>query len=308
MHEHLQREIEEPVILGTGAALVVDDACWAYFPNPVRGVLGTVLVWAQSRGATQTNLIVDTGDTALAFTATGFGSPAPVIWQAIERSLQRVDAQIPTIPAPPDCPQSTAMLSSLGLEIVADHGVWLGEFNGLELARVGLRDDVCELDIGVGAYDQFASAALNLDRDDKSALEVVLSMVKPHRIPGAVPHPMGRLVRSRWLRAQLITEPGLIGLTSLNPIPLLIARPGLVEAQPAAGVGVGADGEDVLLVCSTGIDLGVVETAAGLAALTEPQRIIVAMPKRDHHRRIAESLTLLSVSAELVAIDGAWSD
>lgn len=267
-------------------------------------------MWGQSRGAIATNMVLDVADGLLAFTATGFSEPTHLVtvWHAIERTLSRVEPVAPTIAGPPDCADATALLASLGLEVVADHGVWLGELNGVEVARVGLRGDECEIDIGVGAYDQFASAALSIDRDDKAALENVISMVAPHRQAGADPHPIGRLVRSRWLRAQVIAEPELVGLQAVNPLPLLVPRPGLVETQPAAALGVGEDEERVLIVCSTGIDLGVAETAAGLAALTTPSRIVVVMPQRDHHPRITQSLETLAWPAELVALEGEWSD
>ena len=265
-------------------------------------------MWGQSRNVDGVNLIVDEDDSLLSFTATGFADPRPVVWQAIERSITPLEAVRPNIAPPPDCPQAMAVLSGLGLEVVADHGVWLGELNGLEVARVGLRGEECELDIGVGAYDQFASAALSVDRDDQAALSQVVEMVKPHRVAGAAPHPIGRLVRSRWLRNQLIADPSLIGLQTLQPTPLLIARPGLVESQPAAALGTDAEELKVLVVCSTGIDLGVAETAAGLTALLAPDRIMVVMPARDHHERIAKSLSALTCPAELVAIEGDWSD
>ena len=271
-------------------------------------MLGTTLVWAQSRGATQTNLITDERDGLLAFTADGFAEPAPRVWQAIGRTIVALDPERPEIPAPPDCPESTAILAGLDLAVVADHGVWIGDLNGLEVARVGLRGEECEVDIGVGAYDQFASAALSIDRDEESALAKVIEMVRPHRVADADPHPIGRLVRSRWLRSQIIADPQLAGLVELHPIPLLIPRPGLVESQPAAASGVDTEGRKVLVICSTGIDLGVVETAAGLSAFIEADRVVVVMPARDHHPRIGQSLKTLAVPAELVALEGEWSD
>jgi len=271
-------------------------------------VLGTTHVWGLTKGAAKSNLILDDADTQLAFAATGFADPAPAIWRAVERTLHSVEAVAPEIASPPDCPASTAMLAERGLEVVADHGVWLGEINGLEVARVGKRDDECELDIGVGAYDQFASAALSVGRDDGATLDHVISMVRPHRVAGADPHPIGRLVRSRWLRSQVIAEPALVGLAALHPVPLLMARPGLVETQPAAGIGTTSDGATVLAVFSTGIDLGVAETAAGLTALHKPDKILAVMPERDHHPRIVESLAALAVPGELVPLVGEWSD
>ena len=83
------------------------------------------------------------------------------------------------------------------------------------MARVGLRGDECEIDIGVGAYDQFASAALSVDRDDAAALSVVVDMVRPHRVSESEPHPIGRLVRSRWLRSQIMNDPQIIEMANL---------------------------------------------------------------------------------------------
>lgn len=229
------------------------------------------------------------------------------MWQATDRSIERVEPKAPTIEPAPACPAFTAELSDAGLDVVADHGVWIGEINGLEVARVGLREGECSVDIGVGAYDQFASAALNVDRDVTASLAEVIALVKPHRIAGAGPHAIGRLVRSRWLRAQLLGNPSLVGLESLNPIPLLYERPGLNEAQPAAAIG-DRDGTKVLVVCTVGLDLGIAETAAGLAALHSPDSVIVVLPPRDHHRRIVDAVSTLAVPSEIVVIDGEWSD
>ena len=186
--------------------------------------------------------------------------------------------------------------------------MWLGEINGLEIARVGKRDGECSIDIGVGAYDQFASAALKpKDRDIPGALATVLSMVRPHRIAGAEPHAIGRLVRSRWLRAQLVNEPSTIGLASLNPIPLLFERPGLLETQPAAALGAKTDGTIVLVTCTVGLDLGIAETAAGLAALHSPDEILVVVPPRDKHQRIVDAVGALATPASVVTLEGEWA-
>ena len=219
-----------------------------------------------------------------------------------------VAARQPEIEPAPDCAELTAVLASAGLDVVADHGIWLGELNGLEVARVGRREGTCAIDIGVGAYDQFASAALTPEgRDPAEAIVSVISMVRPHRSAVSAPHAIGRLVRSRWLRAQLVRDPSTIGLESLNPVPLLFARPGLMETQPAAALGVDADGASVLVVCTVGLDLGVAETAAGLAALHQPDRIIVVVPPRDHHQRIVDAVDALAVRSTVVSVEGEWA-
>ena len=281
---------------------------WVYFPKSAPGLLGASVVWASAADCDSVNLIVDEGAEALAFAATGFGEPAPKVWSVQERDLIAAVATAPTIEPAPACAEMTAVLSSAGLDVVADHGVWLGELNGLEVARVGSRDGTCSIDIGVGAYDQFASAALTPeDKDPAGSLASVVSMVRPHRSADSAPHAIGRLVRARWLRAQLVLSPELVGLTALDPTPLLIERPGLMESQPAGAIGVDEAGDKVLVCCAVGLDLGIAETAAGLVALHKPDRVVVAVPPRDEHPRIVAAVSELAVPSVVVAVEGEWA-
>lgn len=268
-------------------------------------MLGAAIVWSNANGCTTTNLIVDDGAGELAHAASAFADPAPQVWLASGRSITVAAPIVPQIPPPPKCVDFNAELAAAGLDVVADHGVWLGEINGLEVARVGMREGECSIDIGVGAYDQFASAALDADRDVSESLAKVVSMVAPHRVAGGPPHAIGRLVRSRWLRAQLVRNPGLIGLESVNPIPLIHQRPGLNEAQPAAALGVRED-TSVLVACTVGLDLGIAETAAGLVAIHEPDELIVVVPQRDMHQRIIDAVDALALRSQVVAIEGEW--
>ncbi len=270
-------------------------------------MLGTAIIWANANDCAGINLIVDDDAESLAFAASAFNEPVPVVWRAEKRTLVRVEPVMPTIEPAPDCAELTAELAAAGLDVVADHGVWLGEINGLEVARVGSREGECAIDIGVGAYDQFASAALTPEgRDISESLANVISMVRPHRSAGSEPHAIGRLVRSRWLRAQLIRDPSTLGLEMLNPIPLLFARPGLMETQPAAALGARADGTSVLVACTVGLDLGIAETAAGLSALHCPDEINVVVPQRDMHQRIVDAVAALSTTSSVIAVDGEW--
>ena len=286
--------------------MVADDAGWIYFPTATRGILGSAIIWAKANACEEINLIVDEGAGELAYSASGFAEPMPKIWITSGRSMSLASPIEPVIPPPPSCAELTAELSAAGLDVVADHGVWLGEINGLEVARVGERDGECSIDIGVGAYDQFASAALNTDRDIAESIAMVVSMIRPHRSAGVEPHAISRLVRSRWLRAQLIRDPSIISLDSLNPIPLLIERPGLMESQPAAGLGT-RDGRKVLVACTVGLDLGIAETAAGLTALHDPDELIVVVPPRDRHQRIIDAVDALAVPSTVIAVEGEWA-
>jgi len=313
VREHLDHDITEATRLGSGASVLADGEGWIYFPNAVPGLLGTAVIWGAAQDCRHMNLIVDEGAGHLAHAASMFSEPAPIVWQVSGRSMSIARPTIPVIVPPPECVSLTAELANAGLDVVADHGVWLGEVNGLEVARVGIREGECEMDIGVGAYDQFASAALRADRSDELELDRVISMVRPHRTAGAEPHALGRLVRSRWLRSQVTREPGLIGLDLLNPIPLLWERPGLMETQPAAGLGRRGDIK-VLVVFSVGLDLGVVETAAGLAALHSSapdhegiEEVLVVVPERDMHQRILDSVSALALPAFVIPLEGEWA-
>ncbi|MDW3178092.1 MAG: hypothetical protein R8J94_11945 [Acidimicrobiia bacterium] len=284
-----------------------------YFPTVTPGLLGTAVIWGKANECTRMNLIVDDEAGVLALAASAFREPAPIVWIATDRSISRASPVLPELVPPPECVRFTADLVEAGLDVVADHGVWLGEINGLEVARVGLRDGECSMDIGVGAYDQFASAALNMDRDHTAELARVVSMIRPHRIKGAEPHAIGRLVRSRWLRAQVMRDPDLIGMDSVNPIPLLRERPGLLENQPAAGLALRGS-QQILVVFTVGVDLGVAETAAGLAGRhalsagsTGVDEVIVVVPTRDLHQRIIDSVDALALPSTVVAIEGEWA-
>ena len=306
--EHLDIQTAEVQRLGGGASCLADGEGWIYFPTTASGMLGTASIWARAHDCPQVNLIVDGNAGALAFAARGFADPVPVIWQSSGRDISRAEAADPMIEPPPDCPDLTATLVASGLEVVPDHGVWIGELNGLEVARVGSRDGECSMDIGVGAYDQFAAAALLPEAEDRAdSLDRVIEMVRPHRIAGSEPHAIGRLVRSRWLRAQLVRDPGALELESLEPIPLLVERPGLMENQPAAAIGNRADGSRVLVAFTVGLDLGIGETAAGLAALHDPDEVLVVVPPRDHHQRIVDSVAALAKPALVVAVEGEWA-
>ena len=242
----------------------------------------------------------------MAFVAEGYSAPHPRVWAASGRSLLPASPKRPVVPEPPACTELAMMMRDAGLDVVADHGVWIGEINGLELARVGERDGECTIDIGVGAYDQFAASALH-HGDPAAKLRQVIDMVRPHRITDAEPHPMGRLVRSRWLRAQALRSPGLVDVDELAPIPLLQERPGLMETQPAAALGLRGDAR-VLVIYTVGIDVGVSETAAALSRFHDSSEVIVVLPARDRHPAIVASVELVAAPASVITLEGEWAN
>lgn len=269
-------------------------------------MLGTAVLWAIANDLSPVNLILDENRPDLAFAAAGFGEPTPRVWRADGRALVAIDPEPPLVPPPPECPDALRELDRAGLDVVADHGVWLGEVHGLEVARVGHLDGSCVLDIGVGVHDQLA-AALDRSRSERDKLTTVVDLVRTHRRAGSAPHPIGRLVRSRWLRSRAMADPDLVGVDALVPTPLLVPRPGLNETQTAAGLGRRGD-DEVLVLFGVGIDVGIPETAAGLLHHHQPDEVVVVVPPRDRHHRIDAMVAALDRPSAVVELEGEWAD
>jgi hypothetical protein len=198
------------------------------------------------------------------------------------------------------------MLHAAGLEVIVEHGVVLGEVRGLEVARVRPGPDGHVLDVGVGRFDQAANALLYGDLPTDLALARVAREVQSHRHAGAVPHPVNRLARERWLRAQVVDAPQLVGATRLEPVPPPLPRPNLKVPCPAPAVGVDDADRRVLVVCSVGTDLDLVPVAADLIARELPERVVLVTPARDQLPVLRAMASRLPVTTELVAVEGDW--
>jgi hypothetical protein len=187
------------------------------------------------------------------------------------------------------------LLEQAGLEAVVEQGVVIGELRGLEVARVIDADDGRrELRVGVGRFDQEAFALLHGELTPPEALAHVVDQVAPLRSPDAAPHPVNRLARERWLRHQLVGDPGLIGLASLEPVDAPQARGGLRDTAVAVALGRRADGTTVVVVASEGTDLESVPSAADARAWHAPDAdLVVVVPSGNVHpvtRRLADRL------------------
>lgn len=206
------------------------------------------------------------------------------VWQVDGVELRPPDPQVPEPPPPvPDFHPLVQLMRDVGLEVVADNDAIVGEFNGLEVARLVAQDDGHRLDVGVGAYDQDAFALMHADLEPHDALATVLAEVQRHRVRGAAPHPINRLVRERWLRAELVADPSRVGAVALAPVASMVERDGLHDILPAAAVGSDGDDRRLLVVCSVGIDLDLVPTAGELASYSDVDQVVFVLPERDHH-------------------------
>jgi hypothetical protein len=304
----------ELVTFAGGVALVGDRDLWVL---PVdAGRLGAVLAWVDSVAADREFDVV-TDEAALTARRVRGLDPAVRVWQISGRSLVTAEAApITPAPDPPDAPELVTALRAAGLDVVTEYGVVTGEVKGLEVARIVPGDPAPHLVIGVGVFDQGAFSALHADRaldgvDDRDRLVADLVAVRDriasHRGPGADPHLANRLVRPRWLRAAALAAPHLVGLRSLQPVPLPDPRGGLNEHAPAAALGRDASGASALAVFSVGVDLEMVPIASDLLAAHRAERVLLVLPRRDMHPAMGRAATRLAVPTTLVALEGEWS-
>jgi len=173
-----------------------------------------------------------------------------------------------------------------GVDVIVERGVIIGECRGLEVARVTGAGAEQRLDVGVGAYDQGAFAVINPDLTPVEALTNVVGQVLDRRRRGGEPHPINRLARERWVRSELLDDPSLVAMESLDVVEPLTAREGIKDVAIAAALGQTSEGERVLVACTVGIDLDAVPAAADLAAVHDASKIVIVLPDRDRHRLV----------------------
>jgi hypothetical protein len=290
-----------------GAALVRPDGVWLLVDHePARG-LGGAIVWARRQSESlPLHVIVDDAQVAALLTrrAEAF-SCSVAVWWADERTLRTVaPAPFPTAAeVEPRLRGLAADILAGGADVVVEHGVLAGEVCGLEVCRAVLDPylDVVRLEVGVGAHDREAFQMLHGDRPTIDSLRRIVDAVKSHREPGASPHPLNRLGAERAVRAVIVTSPELVGASSLAVADPPVPRPNLKDPVPCVATGVDANGEPMVVVCSTGVDLDVVPFAADARAF-HGGRLVIALLDRDAYPATRSLLALLREPAELVTI------
>ncbi len=165
-----------------------------------------------------------------------------------------------------------------GAEPVVEHGVLRGEVLGLEVARVV--DG--RLQVGVGRHDRIARLEMRPGEALGAALDEAVAAVRERRRPGAGRHPANTLARARWLRSVVCARPELVDAGRLEPVAPPLPWFDLPEAAAAPCVGVGSQGDPVVVVCSTGVDVDLVPTAADCRRLYSPGAdLVVVVPEGD---------------------------
>jgi hypothetical protein len=153
-------------------------------------------------------------------------------------------------------------LRQLGLDVVAEGGIVRGELNGLEIARVVNDEHGPRLELGVGRFDREIGAMMYGPTPSTAEISRTKDFVAAHRIATGPPHPLRDLVRERWLRADLCAHPERVNCVALEPIDATVLPENLRDRQPAAARGTRADGSDVIVVTTAGVDLDAVPIGA----------------------------------------------
>ena len=266
-----------------GAALEHEGVWTALIEvSPARS-FGQALVLAARNGAASLDVLIE-GDAGAVARRAALFDPEPTVWAIEGTSLAAAQPSERAAIEPPQIAEHLApLLDFEDIRLVAEHGWLTAECRGLEVARVHGEGADQRLEVGVGAYDQGAFAVMHPDLTPRESLAEVIAQVLTHRRRGAAPHPLNRLVRERWLRAELLDDPSSLGMASLEPVEPVDPRDGLRDVVAAPAIGTDLNGEQVLVMCSVGIDLDAVPSAVDLAEMHAADRIVLILPQRDQH-------------------------
>lgn len=285
-HRSPDSEIGEPTSIGVGAAVLVGDEAWVLLEDHVNRGLGIGLAWMQRAGARSLNLLAGEEAGSLARRARHFFLDIDV-WHVQDRQLVApVVEELPPEPEPKGSHlEFRSMILDGGAEVVIEHGIVRGEVCGLEVCRVvdDPENHRARLEVGVGVHDREAFALMHGETPTFDSLKRIVDVVRRHRAPGANPHPLNRLGAERALRSRAIDDPMSIGARQLRAVSLARPRANVKDAVPCAAIGETIDGEQLVAVFSTGIDLDVVPTSADTRfwhGLFDA-RLVIVVPERD---------------------------
>jgi len=275
--------------------------------TPGPKTFGSAMVWASKVGVSRITLMVDPVADPGAMARLAGSLSVPVAVMAVDEtslSVARASSPPALIPAPDGVGGGVATLAAAGLDIRTDHGEIVGEFLGLEVARVVPSPEGGDINVGVGAIDREANRVLHGDSPIDDLLRRVIAQVATHRRAGAEPHPLGTMARERWLMRVILEDPSQVGLPDLHEMQSTIPRHGLRTSAPAAAVCRSADRATVV-VATTGVDVGLVGVVADLIAREDPQQVlIVAVPPVLD--AIRGALALMRVSLEHAEVAAPW--
>jgi hypothetical protein len=300
-------EPTDQIGLSVGAAMTANDASWVLIEDkPERG-LGVALAWASRHGVRDLHVLASAETTTLARRSAGFDLSITV-WHVDGISMSQVSGEPAAreIDVTPGHDSFIGTITDSGADVIIEHGVVTGEVRGLEVCRV-VTDGYTgmhRLEVGVGAHDREAFGMMHGDTPTTQSLKRIVDVVRKHRTPGADPHPLNRLGAERALRTLVIEQPELVGATALRAVASASPRPNLKDPIPCVALGEKADGQRVVTVFSTGIDLDVIPFAvdARLYHADPETELVVVVPKRDVSPVTTRLVEMMKHPARVVGI------
>ena len=319
----LAPEGEPQPLLGGAATLVEGGGAWVLVQQDATRAAGAALAWSLRHGAARTTCVIDVGrdgrpqlDAArlVAAKAAALASP-PDVLAVVGSKVEEVapsplPAPGPHRPSPAAAPRIDDAAAARVDVVVHQDGGLTFEVLGLEVARVAADGTMA---VGSGKHDREATSELYGDQPTREALVRAAEVVRQQRRADAQPGPPTFLQRERWLRSWLVEDPERLAAAGapvdgpLVPVPDPSPPVDLRQPRPAAATG---GGGRVLVVCSAGIDLDLVPTAAWLRAWAAPraERVVLVVPSGDDKPIVRDMAPLLPVPATVVAVDPPWED
>jgi hypothetical protein len=302
-----------------GAALVDQQGRrgWVLVDDGLIGRLGGALTWGWREGVTHLDVLVQEpalgGANAgvMARRAAEFAHP-PAVWSVDGRRLVMAEPALSVIDEDlglgdmglgGSSGRFARLMADHGAEVIVEHGVLRGEVLGLEVARVV--DG--RLEIGVGRHDRAARAEMYPGEEPGFALDRAVAAVRARRRPDQPRHPANTLARGRWLRAVVCAQPSLAGAARLAPVAPPLPWFDLPEAGAAPCLGAAPDGTPLLAVCSVGVEVDLVPTAADCRRIHCPDaHLVLVVPQRDDLPVTHALADSLSEPAEVIVVPRSW--
>lgn len=321
---------EPQPLMGGAATLVGGGGAWVLVQLDAVRALGAALAWTvrhappgEGQGSPATTCVIDVGPDGrpqleaarlVAAKAAAMASP-PRVLAVVGSKVEAVEpsplpAPGPHNPAPAAAPRLDDAAAARADVVVHQDGAMTFEVLGLEVARVGVDGTMA---VGSGKHDRDATSELYGDQPTREALVRATEVVRQQRRSDAQPGPATFLQRERWLREWLVGDPRRLagpGLAVQGPLlPVADPSPPVDLRQPRPAAATAEDGK-VLVVCSAGIDLDLVPTAAWVRAWAAPaaEHIVLVVPTGDDMPILHDMAPLLPVPAAVVAVDPPWED
>ena len=271
-------------------------------------VLGGVLVWLDRNPVDNAHFVTEHNAGVHARRAATL-APGLSVHAIDAGALQAAVVEPIAAPHPvaDDIAPLVALIERSGAQAVIEDGIVRAEVAGLEVGRLVDGPHGSTLEVGVGRFDREAGVLLHADRPIEPTLVGTIEQVRGHRTTGAPLHAVNRIGRERWLREVIRQEPGLAGVGDVELVEPIPPRTSLLE--PTAAALLGRDGERrVLVVCSVGVELGLVPAVADLVAQHGPDEVRLVLPARDTLPYLERLAARLPVAVGFVDAPVPWSD